>query len=169
MCSCKNISTSLSYISRRLNSHLTDIKQYRTHVNIPVMVLFKAVSLFLSFNFRWNLVPADGKLLKVDHDTWQATHNMMASFCRLLAFCAGNSPTTGELPEQRPVTRSVDVCFDLHPNQQLSKQWRRRWFETPSRSLWRHCNKNEQTYLWKSAYETFVSHFQWFLNTRNFI
>ena len=22
----------------------------------------------------------------------------------------------------------------------LSKQWRRRWFETPSRSLWRHCN-----------------------------
>ena len=25
--------------------------------------------------------------------------------------------------------------------QQLSKQWRRRWFETPSRSLWRHCNE----------------------------
>ena len=25
-------------------------------------------------------------------------------------------------------------------NQALSKQWRCRWFETPSRSLWRHCN-----------------------------
>ena len=25
-------------------------------------------------------------------------------------------------------------------NKQLSKQSRRRWFETPSRSLWRHCN-----------------------------
>ena len=26
------------------------------------------------------------------------------------------------------------------PIQQLGKQWRRRRFETPSRSLWRHCN-----------------------------
>ena len=26
------------------------------------------------------------------------------------------------------------------PEQRLSKQSRRRWFETPSRSLWRHCN-----------------------------
>ena len=30
--------------------------------------------------------------------------------------------------------------FDLRLNRQLSKQSRRRWFETPSRSLWRHCN-----------------------------
>ena len=54
--------------------------------------------------------------------------------------CAGNSPVTGELPTQRPATRSFDVFFELRLNQQLSKQWRRRWFETPSRSLWRHCN-----------------------------
>ena len=33
-----------------------------------------------------------------------------------------------------------DVSFDLRLNKRLSKQWRRRWFETPSRSLWRHCN-----------------------------
>ena len=33
------------------------------------------------------------------------------------------------------------VFFDLCLNQKLSKQWRRRWFETPSRSLWRHCNE----------------------------
>ena len=31
----------------------------------------------------------------------------------LLAICAGNSPWTGEFPAQRPVTRSVDVFFDL--------------------------------------------------------
>ena len=37
---------------------------------------------------------------------------------------------------QRPVTRSFDVFFDLRLNQ----QWRRRWFETPLRILWRHCN-----------------------------
>ena len=38
------------------------------------------------------------------------------------------------------VTRSFDVFFDLHLNTRLRKQSRRRWFETQSRSLWRHCN-----------------------------
>ena len=58
----------------------------------------------------------------------------------LLVFCAANSPVTGEFPAQRPVARSFDISFDLQLNQQLSKPWRRRWFKTPSRSLWRHCN-----------------------------
>ena len=66
---------------------------------------------------------------------------------RVTGFCAGNSPVTsgnplvtGEFPSHRPVTRSFDVFFDLHLNKRLSKQSRRWWFETPSRSLWRHCN-----------------------------
>ena len=55
-----------------------------------------------------------------------------------LAFCAGNSQVTGDFPAQKPVI--FDDFFDLSLNQRLSKQ-RRRWsFETPSRSLWRHCN-----------------------------
>ena len=64
----------------------------------------------------------------------------MESFSALLALCEGNSPVIGEFPSQRPVTRSFDVFFDLHPNKRLTKQLRRRWFETPSRSLWRHYN-----------------------------
>ena len=47
---------------------------------------------------------------------------------------------TGQLPSQRPVTRSFDVLFHLCLNKWLSKQPRRRWFETPSRSLWSHRN-----------------------------
>ena len=43
-------------------------------------------------------------------------------------------------PSQRVVTRSFDVFFDLRLNKRFSKQSRRRWFETPSRSLWRHYN-----------------------------
>ena len=43
---------------------------------------------------------------------------------------------------QRQVTRSFDVFFDLRPNIQLSKLSRVWWFETPSCSLWRHCNAN---------------------------
>ena len=65
---------------------------------------------------------------------------------RVTSFCAGNSPVTagnspvtGEFPSHKPVTRSFDVFFDLRLNKRLSKQPRRRWFETPSRSLWRHC------------------------------
>ena len=64
----------------------------------------------------------------------------METFSALLAFYVWNSVVTGEFPTQMPVTRSFDVFFDLRRNQQLSKQWRRRWFETPSRSLWRYCN-----------------------------
>ena len=45
----------------------------------------------------------------------------METFSVLLALCVGNSPVTGEFPAQRPVTRSFDVFFDLHLNQQLSK------------------------------------------------
>ena len=66
--------------------------------------------------------------------------HQMETFSALLALCAGNSPVTGEFPSQRPVTRSFDVFFDLRLNKRLSKQWRRWWFETPSYSLWRHCN-----------------------------
>ena len=42
-------------------------------------------------------------------------------------------------------TRNFDVFFDLRPNKRLCKQSRRRWFETPSRPLWRYCN-GEQIY-----------------------
>ena len=47
---------------------------------------------------------------------------------------------SGEFPTQRPVTRSFEVFLDLRLNKQLKKQWRRRWFLTPSRSLWCQCN-----------------------------
>ena len=66
----------------------------------------------------------------------------METFSALLVLCARNSPVTGEFPSQRPVTKSFDVFFDLHLNKRLSKQLRRRWFETLLCSLWRHCNVN---------------------------
>ena len=64
----------------------------------------------------------------------------METFSALLAICAGNSPVPGEFPTQRPVTRSFDVYFDLHPNKRLSKHYRGWWFETLSPPLWRHRN-----------------------------
>ena len=35
----------------------------------------------------------------------------METFSALLAFCAGNSPVTGEFLSQRPVTQNFDVFF----------------------------------------------------------
>ena len=46
----------------------------------------------------------------------------------------------GEFPAQRPVTQIFDVFFELCLNKRLSEQSWGWWFETPSRSLWRHFN-----------------------------
>ena len=55
----------------------------------------------------------------------------METFSALLVICEGNSPVTVEFPTQRPVTRSL-ICIWIN-----GWGW---WFDTPSRSLWRHCN-----------------------------
>ena len=54
--------------------------------------------------------------------------HQMETFSALLALCVGNSPVTGEFPAQRRL------------NKRSSKQSWGWWFETPSCSLWRHCN-----------------------------
>ena len=46
----------------------------------------------------------------------------MGIFSALLAFCAGDSPVTGEFPAQKPVTRTFDVFFDHRLNKRVSKQ-----------------------------------------------
>ena len=79
----------------------------------------------------------------------------METFSALLAICAGNSPTTGEFPTQRPVARSFDVFFDLRLNKRLSKHSWSWWFETPSSPLWRHCNE------WPVSIQAFLHDCPW--------
>ena len=74
--------------------------------------------------------------------TWW--RHQIKTFSALLAFRAGNSLVTDEFSSQSPVTQSVNVFFDLHLNKSLSKQSRRRWFQTLSRSLC-HCDESEVT------------------------
>ena len=90
--------------------------------------------------------------------TWKITctdrDNFHESWWRhqMEAFSTVTGPLCGEftwhrwIPWQRPVTRSFDVFFHLRLNRRLSKQSRRRWFETPSRLSWRHCNVQCQDY-----------------------
>ena len=69
-----------------------------------------------------------------------------ARYCIMMTSSNGNilcvtGPLWGEstghrwTPPHRPVTRSFNVFFDLRRNKRLSKQARRRWFETQSSSL----------------------------------
>ena len=76
------------------------------------------------------------------HFAFKCNRRYVASWWRhaLLSICVGNSPVTGELPAQRPVTRSFDVFFDMYLNKRLRKQSWGWWFETPFRPLQRHCN-----------------------------
>ena len=79
-----------------------------------------------------------------------ASNNMTTSsngdIFRVIGYLCGEFTGPGEFPTQRPVTRSFDVFFDLRLNKRLSKQSWGWWFETLSRSLWRHCN---ETNWWK--------------------
>ena len=75
-------------------------------------------------------------LFKKSYSWWR---QQMETFSALLALRAGNWPVTGEFPSQRPETPSFDIFFELCLNKRLRKQSWDRWFETPSRSLWRHC------------------------------
>ena len=59
----------------------------------------------------------------------------------MLTHVSERDPGGDGFTSQRPVTQSFDVFFDLRLNKRLTKQSRRRWLETPSRSLWRHCDE----------------------------
>ena len=76
--------------------------------------------------------------MRVDESWWR---HQMETFSAKPTVCVENPPVTGEFPPQRPLMRNFDVFFDLCLNKRL-KQSRRQWSETPSCSLWRHCNRN---------------------------
>ena len=84
-------------------------------------------------------------------------HIMMTSsngnIFRVTGPLCGEFTGPGDFPAQRPVTRSLDVFFDLRPNKRLSKQPWGWWFETPSWSLWRQRNvdiHHGETHRWNT-------------------
>ena len=94
---------------------------------------------------------SSSELTEVHFTTWWR----IETFSALLAISAGNSPVTGELPVQRPVTRSFDVFFDLSLNKRLSIQ---SWGCILSRPLCRHYSDQLNGYtsirikVWVSNY-----------------
>ena len=97
-----------------------------------------------AMTFMWHRCNAtctsnvDGGIHLISVNSWW--RHQMETFSALLAICARNSPVTGKFPSQSAVLRSFAVFFDLRLNKRLREQSWGWWFETPSHSLWRHCN-----------------------------
>ena len=90
---------------------------------------------------------------RLENCTWW--RHQMETFSILLVLCVGNS--LGEFTSQRPVTRIFDVFFDLRLNKRLSKQPRRCWLETPSRSLWRHWNYEHESVTFGVSWDQHIA------------
>ena len=69
-------------------------------------------------------------------------------FPRCCPFERGIQRCPVDSPHKR---QSFDVFFDRRLDKWLSKQSRCRWFETPSRSLWRHCNVETDTVIYSNT------------------
>ena len=101
--------------------------QHRVRYHSDIFILISSFSLFY---FCLYIFP---DTFHDDVIKWE----LFPRYWHLVPFVWG---VTGEFPSQRPVSRSFDVLFDLRMNKRFSKQSWGWWFETRSRSLWRHCN-----------------------------
>ena len=95
--------------------------------NIPSGIIANPCSKYLK-TFLDTYADVYGKWICNHISPW--CRHQMEIFSALLVICAVNSPVTGELPAQRPVTRSFDIFFDLRLNKRLCKHSWGWWFET---------------------------------------
>ena len=95
-----------------------------------------------------------GARWRMDSSWWR---HQMETFSALLVICAGNSSVTGEFPAQRPVTRSLNVFFDLCLTKRSSKQCWGWWFETPPGPLWCCCNVLKQGWKCRMRFHDMTS------------
>ena len=130
------------FFDLRLNKRLSK-QSKRRWFKPPSRSLWRHCNEFIHFHWRkwmhfnmssgkWrpsrpdlNVIRFHGIIISEKSSTWWVRawwRHQMEPFSALLALCAGNSPVSGELPAQRPMTRSFDVFFDLRPNKRLSKQ-----------------------------------------------
>ena len=112
---------------------------------LSIVLIFTWRDLFIYFSQLHRSIPSI--------PYWTHSQYMMTSSNRNIFRVTG--PLWGEFTgHQRIPLKASDVelwCFlDLHLNKRLSKQSRRRWFETPSLPLWRHCNESCRASYFKS-------------------
>ena len=116
-----------------------------TNIVLWIKCLMKSVVFEFFFSIFFSLIWHEWLKKTLQNNNLIHIHYMMTSpngnISRVTGLCEENPSVTGGFPSQRTVTRSFDGFFQLHLNKWLSKQSRRRWFETPLCLLWRHSNK----------------------------
>ena len=122
------------------------LNMFDSFKHFQVILVIVAISVHISLTsklFYFKIATKYAKLActlnKKMRDTARGRHQTQ-TVSMSLALCEGNPSVTSGFPSQRPVMRSFDVIVDIRLDKRLSKQSRRRWFETSSHSLWRHCN-----------------------------
>ena len=123
---------------------------------------FQRLALLTWFNLNSSMILRTHALLNVVCIYLLIPHDDVINwkhFPRYWPFVRGIHP--GEFPAQRPVTRNLDVFFDLRPNKLLGKQSWGWWFERKSGPLWRHRNAN----LNPCAVEVWAWIDKWLLHT----
>ena len=124
------------------NMLYTKYREFIIVNNFVIHVLFAMTRYPANYSVRhrlqfWNASPIIRSV-----NMWRITLMMSCFMIECKIPLEGNhDKVTGKFPSQRPVARCFDVFFVLCLNKWLSKQSRRPWFETPSRSLWRHFNE----------------------------
>ena len=99
--------------------------QNGNHFGLAPVYWYQHSCAILTLNARWYLAISCQPFETLWSDQGQRIpwwRHQMETFSALLAFCAENSPVTGEFPSQRPVTRSFHVFFDMRLNKRMSKQ-----------------------------------------------
>ena len=67
---------------------------------------------------KWSVI----RKVYPNHDVLIITTSSNGNILCVTCLCAGYLSVTGQLPSQRPVTRSFDIIFDPRLNKRLSKQ-----------------------------------------------
>ena len=99
------------------------------------IIVWKVYVLILRYKFQQDsccAIVRNPASKAIDPNSVITTSNSNRPFVQGIHCTKVNSPHKG--------TRSFDVFFDLRLNIRWSKHSRFWWFETPWRSLWRHCN-----------------------------
>ena len=95
-------------------------------------------NVFLCYNKSHQSIGADS-ITTTKQNIAVRIHDDVIKWKHFARYCPLCREFTGVFPSQGTVVWSFDVSFDLSLNKLLSKQLTCRWFETPSRSFWRHC------------------------------
>ena len=104
-------------------------------VNAEVLATQGVYMVFISSSYVTCIFPPHSQ---EDHVSWW--RHQMETFSASLALCAGNSPVPVNSPHKGQWRGALTFFMICALNKRLSKKSQGWWFETLTRSLWRHCN-----------------------------